>query len=162
MSAATGIQRTPEAASGGGRSAELGSFVAVGLACTAAYALLYSLLRSQMTDLTANAVALLLTMGANFEANRRFTFKASTGSRRRQVAGYAAAYAVGLAASSIALRRAREHRCRPDSRARRDGRPLRPHAQVGVSRGSAPAGLSLRRRRPGRAGATTSCETVPR
>ena len=89
----------------GGRTAsgELGSFVAVGLACTAAYALLYTLLRTETTDLVANALALLLTMGANFEANRRFTFTASTGSRRRQIAGYAAAYAIGLGASSLAL-----------------------------------------------------------
>ncbi|HWH12808.1 MAG TPA: GtrA family protein [Solirubrobacteraceae bacterium] len=85
------------------RSAELGSFVVVGLACTAAYALLYTLLTQDVSDLSANAIALLLTMGANFEANRRFTFQASRQSRVRQIAGYVPAYAIGLAASSLAL-----------------------------------------------------------
>ncbi|HEY5196006.1 MAG TPA: GtrA family protein [Solirubrobacteraceae bacterium] len=85
------------------RAAELASFVSVGLACTAAYALLYTLLRRDVSDLLANALALLLTMGANFEANRRFTFPAGRDSRVRQAAGYVAAYAVGLGGSSLAL-----------------------------------------------------------
>jgi putative flippase GtrA len=95
----------PAAAGGGGRRLpdELGSFVVVGLACTAAYALLYTLLRGLMTDLEANAAALLLTMAANFEANRRFTFHAGQASRVQQIAGYVAAYAVGLGASSLVL-----------------------------------------------------------
>jgi putative flippase GtrA len=98
----TGGGRRPHGA-GDARAVELTSFVAVGLACTAAYALIYTLLRAALPDLAANAVALLLTMAANFEANRRFTFHAADGSRLRQVAGYLAAYAVGLAASSLAL-----------------------------------------------------------
>ncbi|HEX3874440.1 MAG TPA: GtrA family protein [Solirubrobacteraceae bacterium] len=85
------------------RAAELGGFIAVGLACTTAYALLYTLLRLDLSDLAANALALLLTMAANFEANRRFTFRAGHRSRVHQVAGYLAAYAVGLAASTVAL-----------------------------------------------------------
>jgi putative flippase GtrA len=108
MGAATGMRRAHarslrEAAGGSRGSGELASFVAVGLACTAAYALLYTLLRGETTDLVANAVALLLTMGANFEANRRFTFRASRQSRLRQAGGYIAAYALGLGASSVAL-----------------------------------------------------------
>jgi putative flippase GtrA len=82
---------------------ELGSFIVVGLACTAAYAVLYTALRLDLSDLAANAAALLLTMAANFEANRRFTFRANQESRLDQIAGYLAAYAVGLGASSLAL-----------------------------------------------------------
>jgi putative flippase GtrA len=108
MGATAGVRRSParrlrRGADGSPRSGELASFVAVGLACTAAYALLYTLLRGETSDLVANALALLLTMGANFEANRRFTFRASRQSRLRQAGGYVAAYAVGLGASSLAL-----------------------------------------------------------
>ena len=85
-------------------SAQLRSFVAIGLACTAAYALLYTLLRDAgMAALPANALALTLTMGANFAANRRYSFKASDGPLGSQLASYTVAYLLGLAASSIVL-----------------------------------------------------------
>ena len=85
-------------------SAQLRSFVAIGLACTAAYALLYTLLRDAgMAALPANALSLTLTMGANFAANRRYSFHASDGPLGSQLAFYTVAYLLGLAASSIVL-----------------------------------------------------------
>jgi 4-amino-4-deoxy-L-arabinose transferase-like glycosyltransferase len=85
-------------------SAQLRSFVAIGLLCTAAYALLYSALRGAgMAALPANALSLTLTMGANFAANRRYSFKASDGPLGSQLASYTVAYLVGLAASSLTL-----------------------------------------------------------
>jgi putative flippase GtrA len=85
-------------------SRELRSFIAIGLACTAVYAVLYTVLRDGgLPSLAANALALLLTMGANFAANRRFTFAASDGPLVRQLGGYLVAYGIGLAASSAAL-----------------------------------------------------------
>jgi putative flippase GtrA len=83
---------------------QLRSFVLVGVACTAAFALLYAGLRAAgLAPLAANAVALLATMGANFAANRHLTFDAGDGPLLRQLAGYAIAYALGLGASSLAL-----------------------------------------------------------
>jgi putative flippase GtrA len=85
-------------------STELGSFVAIGLLCTAAYAVLYTVLRGVPLPATAaNAIALTATMGVNFAANRRFTFNATDGPLRRQLLGYAAAYGLGLIASSLTL-----------------------------------------------------------
>jgi putative flippase GtrA len=104
MSATSGLDRVPATIHGDPRrAAELASFVAVGVACTAAYAVIYTLLRGGVSALEANAIALLLTMAANFEANRRFTFRATRQSRARQIAGYVPAYAIGLAASSLVL-----------------------------------------------------------
>ena len=42
-------------------------------------------------------------MGANFDGNRRFSFRASDGPLGRQLATYAVAYLLGLAASGAAL-----------------------------------------------------------
>ena len=61
-------------------SPQLRSFVLIGLACTGAYALLYTVLRhGGMDAIAANAVALTATMGANFAANRHYSFRASGG-----------------------------------------------------------------------------------
>jgi putative flippase GtrA len=49
-------------------------FATIGLASTAAYVVLFLLLRHLMPALAANATALLLTAIANTAANRRFTF----------------------------------------------------------------------------------------
>jgi 4-amino-4-deoxy-L-arabinose transferase-like glycosyltransferase len=85
-------------------SPQLRSFVLIGLACTAAYAVLYSMLRhAGMDAMPANALALTATMGANFAANRQYSFKASDGPLGTQLVGYAIAYLLGLAASSLAL-----------------------------------------------------------
>ncbi len=85
-------------------SAELRSFVVIGLLCTAAYALLYTAFRHLgVGALAANAMALTTTMGANFAANRRFSFKASDGPLAGQFASYVVAYLIGLGASSVVL-----------------------------------------------------------
>jgi putative flippase GtrA len=72
-------------------------FAAVGVASTAAYALLYWLLRSVLGAFTANALALLLTAVANTAANRRLTFGV------RGVSGAIGDHAVGLAAFGAGL-----------------------------------------------------------
>jgi putative flippase GtrA len=83
---------------------QLRSFAAIGIACTAAFALLYAGLRGAgVPSLAANALALASTMGINFWANRRLTFEATEGRLSSQLAGYAVAYLLGLAASSGAL-----------------------------------------------------------
>ncbi|MFN8508798.1 MAG: GtrA family protein [Dehalococcoidia bacterium] len=79
------------------------SFGAIGLACTAAYAVIFPLLLHVLAPIAANAAALGLTMAANFAANRAITFDARGGPVARQVAGYAVAYAVSLGASSVVL-----------------------------------------------------------
>ncbi|HEX3563687.1 MAG TPA: GtrA family protein [Solirubrobacterales bacterium] len=83
---------------------QLRSFVAIGIACTVAFAALYSLLRGLgVAPLAANAVALLATMGANFAANRHLTFDAADGPVLRQLAQYTGAYVLGLGVSSLIL-----------------------------------------------------------
>ncbi len=83
---------------------QLRSFAAIGIACTAAFALLYAGLRDAgVPSLAANALALATTMGINFTANRHLTFAAAGGDLGRQLAGYTLAYLLGLAASSGAL-----------------------------------------------------------
>lgn len=85
-------------------SAQLRSFVLIGIACTLAYAAIYALLREAgVTVLAANAVALAATMGANFVANRHLTFQAAGDPWLPQLGGYAVAYALGVAASSVVL-----------------------------------------------------------
>ncbi len=85
-------------------SGQLVSFVLIGMASTAAYVLLYLLLRGAMAAQAANAVSLLLTAVANTAVNRRVTF----GIRGRQHAGRdqvrgLIAFAIGLALTSGAL-----------------------------------------------------------
>jgi putative flippase GtrA len=83
---------------------QLRSFVAVGIACTVAFAALYSVLRGLgVAPLAANAIALLATMGANFAANRHLTFDAADGPVLRQLAQYTGAYVLGLGVSSLIL-----------------------------------------------------------
>jgi putative flippase GtrA len=83
---------------------QLRSFVAIGIACTIAFAALYSLLRGfGVAPLVANAVALLATMGVNFAANRHLTFDAGGGPVIRQLVQYTGAYALGLGVSSLIL-----------------------------------------------------------
>ena len=83
---------------------QLRSFAAIGIACTAAFAFLYAGLRDAgVPSLAANSLALATTMGINFTANRHLTFAAAGGDLRRQLASYALAYLLGLAASSAAL-----------------------------------------------------------
>ncbi len=80
-----------------GLARQLWSFAVVGLLSTAAYALLFVLLRPLAPAPVANAVALLLTAVANTAANRRFTFGVRGGG------GLAVDHFGGLVAFALAL-----------------------------------------------------------
>jgi glycosyltransferase involved in cell wall biosynthesis len=79
-------------------------FMAVGLASTVAYALLYLLLRVPLHPAGANALALALTAVANTAANRRFTFgiRGRPGRVRHHTLGLVV-YAITLGLTSGAL-----------------------------------------------------------
>jgi putative flippase GtrA len=79
------------------------SFGLIGIGCTIAFAVLYSLLRQTLAPFAANGIALLATMGINFAANRAHTFRGHTGSLRSQLGGYLVAYLIGFAASTGVL-----------------------------------------------------------
>jgi putative flippase GtrA len=88
----------------GGFAGQLARFLLVGVASTAAYLLLYLLLRGFLAAQAANAMSLLLTAAANTAVNRRVTF----GIRgRRHAARHLTrgliAFAAGLALTSGAL-----------------------------------------------------------
>jgi putative flippase GtrA len=91
----------------GGRgqlASQLARFVVVGVASTAAYVLLYLLLRGALPAQAANALSLLITAVANTAANRRLTFgiRGRTHAARHQVRGLIA-FGIGLAVTSGAL-----------------------------------------------------------
>ena len=94
----------PSTAAPGRSWQQLLRFAGVGLASTAAYALLYLLLRPPAGPFTANALALLLTAVANTAANRRLTFgvRGRSGVLGDHVVGLLA-FAAGLALTSGAL-----------------------------------------------------------
>ncbi|MGD9933479.1 MAG: GtrA family protein [Dehalococcoidia bacterium] len=79
------------------------TFAAIGSASTAAFALLYAALREVAPPLVANALALVLTMGTNFLANRRYTFQVRGGSLLTHAIQYVVAYGLGLGGSTLAL-----------------------------------------------------------
>ena len=83
---------------------QLARFVVIGVTSTAAFVLLYLLLRDVMAAQPANAISLLITAMANTAANRRFTFgiRGPTRAARHQVLGLIA-YGVSLALTSGAL-----------------------------------------------------------
>jgi putative flippase GtrA len=85
-------------------SGQLARFLAIGVASTLAYMLLYLVLSYVMPALAANALSLLLTAVANTAANRRLTFgvRGSAGAARHQVQGLIA-FAAGLLITSGAL-----------------------------------------------------------
>jgi len=86
-------------------NAQVLRFLAIGVASTVAYALLYLALRPSLPAQTANALALLLTAVANTAANRRYTFSVRGRARvvRHQVQGLIVfAFALILTAGSIA------------------------------------------------------------
>jgi putative flippase GtrA len=87
-----------------GLSSQLPRFVAIGVASTLAYLLLYWVLRGFMPAQAANALSQLVTAVANTTANRRLTFgvRGSAGAAKHQVQGLIA-FAAGLALSSGAL-----------------------------------------------------------
>jgi putative flippase GtrA len=84
--------------------ARLIRFMAVGVASTVAYALLYLLLRAALGPEGANALALAITAVANTQANRRLTFGISgRGDLMRQHAMGAFVYVLTLGLTTGAL-----------------------------------------------------------
>ncbi len=83
---------------------QLARFILVGLASTAAYVLLYLLLRGVLPAQAANAISLLLTAVANTAVNRRVTFgiRGRQHAARYQLRGLIA-FGIGLALTSAAL-----------------------------------------------------------
>jgi len=83
---------------------QLVRFAAIGVASTAAYLLLYLLLRTVMPVEAANAISLLATAVANTAANRRITFGIRGRARAlsHQVRGLIA-FGAGLVLTSSAL-----------------------------------------------------------
>lgn len=85
------------------RGAKLLSFAVIGVICTAAFTVIYAGLRHVTGPMGANVGALTATIGVNFAANRRLTFRAHGGPLLTQAAGYGLVYVFGLGASSAAL-----------------------------------------------------------
>jgi glycosyltransferase involved in cell wall biosynthesis len=85
-------------------AAPVARFLTIGVACTAAYAILYLLLRAPLGADGANALALGLTAIANTQANRRFTFqiRGRVGFLRQHAAG-AVVYLIALGLTAGAL-----------------------------------------------------------
>ena len=83
---------------------QLARFILVGVASTAAYVLLYLLLRGVLPAQAANAISLLLTAVANTAVNRRVTFgiRGRQHAARHQLRGLIA-FGIGLALTSAAL-----------------------------------------------------------
>jgi putative flippase GtrA len=83
---------------------QIASFVAVGVASTIAYVLLYLLFRGFMSAQAANVLSLMVTAVANTAANRRLTFGISgrLNAARHQVKGLIT-FGTGLALTSGAL-----------------------------------------------------------
>jgi putative flippase GtrA len=102
--------RSPElrsAAAGPAQSrlaGQLARFILIGVASTAAYVLLYLLLRGVLPAQAANAISLLLTAVANTAVNRRVTFgiRGRQHAARHQLRGLIA-FGIGLALTSAAL-----------------------------------------------------------
>jgi putative flippase GtrA len=85
---------------------QVARFLVVGVLSTAAYGLLYLILRGALPPQGANALALLLTAVGNTAANRRFTFaiRGTAHRVRHQLQGLAVfALALVLTASSLAV-----------------------------------------------------------
>jgi putative flippase GtrA len=81
-------------------------FAAVGIMSTAAYLVLFVLLRGQIGPQPANLVALLVTAVGNTAANRRLTFgvRGSAGAAKHQAQGLLVfALGLGLTSGSLAL-----------------------------------------------------------
>ncbi|HYB85362.1 MAG TPA: glycosyltransferase [Streptosporangiaceae bacterium] len=100
-----GLPAGARPAGGRGRLAsQLARFAVVGVASTAAYVLLYLLLRGALGAQAANALSLLATAVANTAANRRLTFgiRGRAHATRHQARGLIA-FGAGLALTAGAL-----------------------------------------------------------
>ncbi|MBD8870542.1 bifunctional glycosyltransferase family 2/GtrA family protein [Nocardioides donggukensis] len=98
------LGRAQASAAAGRTASQLTIFALVGVASTAAYAVLYLLLRVVTGGQVANLLALLLTAIGNTAANRRLTFgvRGSRHRLRHQLQGLAV-FGAGLATTSGAL-----------------------------------------------------------
>jgi putative flippase GtrA len=98
-------RRELDAASGASTFAgQLARFTAIGVASTAAYALLFVLFRTAMGAQAANVLALLVTAVANTAANRRLTFGIrDRAGRMRQHLQALLVFALGLGLTAGAL-----------------------------------------------------------
>jgi putative flippase GtrA len=98
------LGRATAHSAGGRLSAQMVVFALVGALSTAAYGVLYVLLRGRLGAQEANAIALALTAVANTAANRRFTFglRGPAGALRHQLQGLLV-FAAGLAVTSGTL-----------------------------------------------------------
>ena len=76
---------------------QVGRFVSIGVVSTAAYVVLYGGLRTVLTAVGSNAIALFVTAVGNTAANRRLTFgvRGRASMMRDQVAGLGA-FAIAL------------------------------------------------------------------
>ena len=83
---------------------QIARFAVIGVISTAAYVLLFLMLRGIMSAQTANVISLLITAVANTAANRRLTFGISgrSNAARHQFKGLIA-FGIGLALTSDAL-----------------------------------------------------------
>jgi putative flippase GtrA len=89
----------------GGLGREVLSFAAIGIVSTAAYAVLYLLLRTIVGATAANAGALVITAIGNTAANRRLTFGVhDRSSMLRDQAGGLAALGVALAITTVSVK----------------------------------------------------------
>ncbi len=98
------LDRTTVRPAGVGR--EVVSFAAIGVASTAAYAVLYLALRQVVDPVAANALALVITAVGNTAANRRLTFGVRDGrasSMLRDQLGGLLALVVALAITTNAV-----------------------------------------------------------
>lgn len=87
-----------------GLGREVATFAVIGIASTAAYAVLYVALRPALGAAPANAAALVITAIANTAANRHLTFGVRDGrSMLRDQLGGLAALAVALAITTASV-----------------------------------------------------------
>jgi putative flippase GtrA len=98
------LGRTTDAGASGALGSQVALFAVVGVLSTAAYAVLYLLLRGVLGAFRANAVALVVTAVANTAANRRVTFgvRGRAHALRHQAQGLVI-FAVGLSVTSGSL-----------------------------------------------------------
>lgn len=83
---------------------QVGRFVSIGVVSTAAYVVLYGGLRTVLTAVGSNAIALFVTAVGNTAANRRLTFgvRGRASMMRDQVAGLGA-FAIALVITTGAV-----------------------------------------------------------
>src|SRR5712691_2886944 len=83
---------------------QVGMFVGIGIVSTAAYVVLYGGLRTMLTAVASNAIALFVTAVGNTTANRRLTFgmRGRASILRDQVGGLGA-FGIALVITTAAV-----------------------------------------------------------